>query len=108
MPINTGMFAIAAAKYKDVENAAEYFRKLNASFGAFSPCSFPEIANNSQGCYLQAWSAAIYVESIVEGLLGIHAANDELVSEGRSFDALIGTGELRNLRFKGREYLFKF
>ncbi|KAA8922016.1 hypothetical protein [Thermoplasma sp.] len=107
MPINTGMFVLGAIRYGDIERASEYFRKLNASLGSFSPNSYPEIINNPQGCYLQAWSAAIYLESVVEGFFGVHPEGDRIVSIPHSADVIPSDTRIRNLIFRDGSYEFK-
>jgi glycogen debranching enzyme len=107
MPINTGMFVLASLKYGDIANALDYFRKLNLTVGALSPGAYPEISNNSEGCYLQSWSAAIYVESVVEGFFGVHPDAGYIFSEPHIVDGIPYGTALKRLRFRGGYYDFR-
>lgn len=106
MPLNTGMFVLASIRYGDAANAVSYFRMLDRSLGSFSPGAYPEISNNPQGCYLQAWSAAIYIESIVEGFFGIHSEGGRLISKPFNSSLMPGGATLKNVRFRNKYYDF--
>lgn len=106
MPVNTGMFVLGSIRYGDAENAASYFKMLDRSLGSFSPGAYPEISNNPQGCYLQAWSAAIYIESIVEGFFGIHSEGGRLISKPFNSSLMPGGATLKNVRFRNKYYDF--
>ncbi|SMD30530.1 glucosidase family protein [Picrophilus oshimae] len=105
MPLNTGMFLIAAAAYEDSENALYCLEKLNNSFERFSPGSCPEISNNSHGCFLQAWSGSLYIESIASGIFGIKIENGKPVSSPLKNHGL-GHARLEKLRFGSVLYNF--
>lgn len=65
MPINNLLFAIALINY-DYNDLAWEVIKLNLdTLSRFSPVSYPEMFNEN-GCYLQAWTAAALIESLVK------------------------------------------
>ncbi len=105
MPLGNGLMAVAARNYGDDPRELEYFRKVLDSLGKFSPGSFPEITNRNDGCYLQAWSAAILLENLVNGMMGVDTAGKELsFLPKRTIGALGSRILLENIAFRGSRY----
>ncbi|BAB60315.1 TVG1202803 [Thermoplasma volcanium GSS1] len=102
MPINTGMFVISALNYGKTEIARQFFYSLEKSYSKFSPNSFPEISNNPNGCYLQAWSAAIYIEDLIGGFLGIAPEGDVLKLKP-AIDPMVLKIHSVSLKFRGKK-----
>lgn len=71
MPVNNGLMALACWRYGDPALASKYYRLALDSFGLYMPCAMPEIVNRPDGCYLQAWSAAMIIEGVLSGALGM-------------------------------------
>ena len=105
MPLANGLMAIAAGNYGDEPRELEYFRKVLDSLGKFSPGSFPEIINRNDGCYLQAWSAAMLLENLVGGMMGISTTGEALSFLPRRTLSSLGPHiSLENLAFRGCRY----
>ncbi len=101
MPMNNGMMAMGAIQYGDLETFRKYFDLLGMSIGSLSPISFPEIVNNPEGCYLQAWSAAFYAECLAMGGLGISLKDGRLTwKPDLSGKILGGWVKIRDFRFR--------
>ncbi len=70
MPVNNGIAAIGLMRYGLVGGPAmREFLSLSRSLGRYSPGCFPEMSNR-EGCYLQAWSAAMFIQALVEAIGG--------------------------------------
>lgn len=105
MPVNTGLLVKAALKYGYPEMAVENLRKNLGTFGKFSSASFPEITNNSKGCFLQAWSAALAIENVVCGFLGIKPTPEGPEVNPVWSDYIAPPGSLlSNLRVRDKTY----
>jgi len=68
MPFINGLMAVAEFNYNRNLKGWRYLVKLLWSFGLRSPACFPEFYEE-EGCYLQAWSSALFNYSLVCGLL---------------------------------------
>ena len=102
MPMNNGMMAMGAMLYGDHETFRKYFDILKLSLGSHSPISFPEIVNNPEGCYLQAWSAAFYAECLTMGALGTSIKNGRLAWKPVMSSGILGKWvRILNFRFWG-------
>lgn len=88
MPVNTGLLVKSMVNYNDLEKAWSLFLKNISTFGKFSSGCFPEISNNSRGCFLQAWSGAVNVENLIEGFMGIYPQDGQLRMNPRLPEAL--------------------
>ncbi|MCS7059582.1 MAG: hypothetical protein RMN25_00290 [Anaerolineae bacterium] len=70
MSINTGLLALAEARYGRLEQALGYVRKLADVLAVRTPGAISE-ALPDQWCFLQLWSALGVISPIVEGVFGI-------------------------------------
>ena len=75
MPIGNSLMARSCFNYSDPERGMSFIDMNIDTLGKFSPGCYPEISNNNKGCFIQAWSAALLIESIISDLLGIKAEN---------------------------------
>ena len=108
MPLGTGLMVKAAANYGDEDTALSFFRKNMASFGKYSPGCFPEIVNNATGCYLQAWSAGIFIENIFSDLMRIDFSDGRLRAHpGNAIRSLGKYFKIEHLIRRGEEFSFE-
>jgi len=70
MSINTGLLALAEARYGRLEQALRYVRKLAGALAVRTPGAISE-ALPDQWCFLQLWSALGVISPIVEGVFGV-------------------------------------
>ncbi|MEZ4734740.1 MAG: hypothetical protein R3E79_47215 [Caldilineaceae bacterium] len=70
MSINTGLLALALARYGQVEEALKLIGPMAATLSQRTPGAISE-ALPDQWCFLQLWSALGIISPIVEGVLGI-------------------------------------
>jgi glycogen debranching enzyme len=70
MSINTGLLALANARYGRVDQAHEFVRKLTHAFSFRTPGAVGE-ALPDRWCFLQLWSNVGLVSPVVERFLGI-------------------------------------
>lgn len=108
-PVNTGLLIKAALNYDDPDTAWEFYSKNLASFGKYSTACFPEMIDNSVGCFLQAWSGSLIVENMIEGFLGITASKGKLdvlpkLPKVLKFSKI----DLKNIRAGDRKYNILF
>lgn len=109
MPVNTGLLVNAALNYDFPGIALDNFRANLNTFGRYSTASYPEISNNESGCFLQAWSAALTVENIICGFLGIRPSNDGLQIDPKCSELIAPGGlTLHGLNFRSRKYSVAF
>lgn len=76
MSINTGLLALAEARYGRLEQALRYARKLAGALTARMPGAISE-ALPDQWCFLQLWSALGIISPIVEGVFGFAPRAEE-------------------------------
>lgn len=108
MPLGTGLMVKAASNYSDRDNVVKFLDCNIRSFGKYSPGCFPEIVNNKDGCYLQAWSAAVFVENILEDIAGITPQENSVSFNPKPYSGdIIPEFSVRNLLYKGRTYEFQ-
>lgn len=70
MSINTGLLALAEARYGRLEQALRYARKLAGALTGRTPGAISE-ALPDQWCFLQLWSALAIISPIVESVFGL-------------------------------------
>lgn len=70
MSINTGLLALAEARYGRLAQALRYVRKLAEALTVRTPGAISE-ALPDQWCFLQLWSALGIISPMVEGVFGI-------------------------------------
>ncbi len=70
MSINTGLLALAEARYGRLEQALRYTRKLAEALTVRMPGAISE-ALPDRWCFLQLWSAVGIISPIVEGVFGV-------------------------------------
>ena len=70
MSINTGLLALAEARYGRLDQALRYTRKLAEALNVRMPGAISE-ALPDQWCFLQLWSALGIVSPVVEGVFGV-------------------------------------
>jgi|GEM_PF-4784730 hypothetical protein len=75
MPVNNGLMSLAAWRYGNDAVASRFYNLNLQAFGKYMPCAMPEIVNRRDGCYLQAWSAAMIITPLLRGALGLHIAD---------------------------------
>ncbi|VUT23858.1 MAG: Amylo-alpha-1,6-glucosidase [Candidatus Methanolliviera sp. GoM_oil] len=84
-PLNTGWVAYSEFAHGKFEEGVSRILQM-AEMQKFSPIYFKEVLSGDEhpksseigyhgGCFIQAWSAAIYLYTIVHGLLGIDPKN---------------------------------
>ena len=78
MPNGNSMLIKASLNYGDVNNALKVLHMNIDAIGRYSNYCFPEIINNPSGCFIQAWSAALFIENIIYDFLGIYPNGKEL------------------------------
>ena len=78
MPNGNSMLVKASLNYGDVNNALKVLHMNIDAIGRYSNYCFPEIINNPSGCFIQAWSAALFIENIIYDFLGIYPNGKEL------------------------------
>ena len=77
MPITTGCAAIAEFNYGRLEAGMRFLRMIARTVGYTMPGAAPEYIDangdpeqaDPRWCYLQLWTAALYVEALVLGVL---------------------------------------
>ena len=100
MPNGNSMFVKGSLNYNDVRTAMKFLYMNMSSIGKYSNYCFPEIINNSSGCFMQAWSAALFIENIIHDFLGIHP-------DGRKLDVynrFTIPEEFEGIRVNGMKY----
>lgn len=108
-PVNTGLLIKAALNYDDTDTAWEFYSRNLASFGKYSTACFPEMIDNSRGCFLQAWSGSLIVENMVEGFLGVTASGGKLSVSPKLPKVLkFSKIDLKNVRAGNRKYSISF
>jgi hypothetical protein len=98
MSINTGLLALAQARYGQIEAALDLVQRMAKTLGVHMPGAISE-ALPDQWCFIQAWSALGIVSPIVEVLLGIAPrAGDRTLRVIPYLPASWAQVELRQLR----------
>jgi glycogen debranching enzyme len=79
MSINTGLLALCAARYGQMDDALDIIARLTRAFGYRTPGAVSEALPDAW-CFLQLWSNVGLVAPVVECFLGIqpHAAQRRL------------------------------
>lgn len=107
MPVGNGLFVRSALKYGDTERAWQFFESNLTTLGRYSTGCFPEISNNQRGCFVQAWSAALVVENLICGFMGIEPVEGIVELKHRLPEALKNTASsVDRLRVWDREFSF--
>jgi len=70
MSINTGLLALAHARYGQIDQALDLTMRLAKTLGLHMPGAISE-AMPDDWCFLQLWSVVGIVSPVVEGVLGI-------------------------------------
>ena len=93
MPITTGIAAIGEFNYGRLEQGLRYLRMIAKTTGHIMPGGLPEYVHPSgdpelfppTSCYSQLWSAAMFTEGMVWGLLRLEpdAAKDKITMTPR-------------------------
>lgn len=108
-PVNTGLLVKAALNHNDTETAWDFYSRNLASFGKYSTACFPELTDDSRGCFLQAWSSSLIIENMVEGFLGVSASKGKLKVEPQLPKELkFSKVDLKNIRAGKRKYNISF
>ena len=98
MSINTGLLALAQARYGQIETALDLVQRMAKTLGVHMPGAISE-ALPDQWCFIQAWSALGIISPIVEMLLGIAPrAGDHTLRVTPNLPASWDQVELRRLR----------
>jgi glycogen debranching enzyme len=98
MSINTGLLALAAARYGKVNDALNIVKKLTNAFSYLTPGAISE-ALPGKWCFLQLWSNVGIVAPVVECFLGIEPrAADRLLRVVPQLPADWDRAEVKRLR----------
>ena len=79
MPITTGCAAVSEFNYGRIEPGMRFVRMVAETLGNVMPGAVPEYIRadgdpdkaNPDWCYLQLWSAALYIEALVLGIVRV-------------------------------------
>jgi hypothetical protein len=98
MSVNTGLLALAEARYGRLDQALRLVRKTASALDLRTPGAISE-ALPDRWCFLQLWSAVGIISPLVEGVFGVApCAADRRLRVVSSLPAGWDHAELRNVR----------
>ncbi|MCS7057041.1 MAG: hypothetical protein NZM18_12810 [Thermoflexales bacterium] len=104
MSINTGLLALAAARYGYADEALAIVNKLTRAFSYRTPGAVSEVLPDAW-CFLQLWSNVGLVSPAIEGFLGIQPrAAERMITIAPNLPTAWDWAEVRRLRV-GDAYL---
>jgi glycogen debranching enzyme len=110
-PFSNGWAALAYFKYGKCEDAYNILRNFPFWFQKFVPGFIPEYldgekANFFKGCYIQLWSSALYIQSIIGGLCGIKPIPPNIIEIKPNLPKQVNSIKINNLPiFGGKNYI---
>lgn len=99
------MMIKACLNYGDINRGMKFFKSNVKSVGRYSNGCFPEVINDSTGCFIQAWSASLFIENLIYDILGIVPRNNSL-SQTKKFKipALFNGLIISRMKYRGKNY----
>ncbi len=98
----------ACLNYGDILHGMAFFKQNDRSIGRYSLDSFPEILNDRSGCFMQAWSACLYIENVLEDIIGIRPQGDSLVlKKVPKIPAIFENLKIDDLKYRNKQYIVR-
>lgn len=108
MANGNSMVIKACLNYYDASRALTFLESNLRSIGKYSSLCFPEIINNPSGCFIQSWSAALFIENIIHDFLGIRPNGDVLNVLNRfKIPDIFEDLQVKGMKYRNRSYNFE-
>ncbi len=105
MPNGNSTMVKACFNYGEDPMGMDFFNLNLKVLGKYSFGCFPEISNNESGCFIQAWSAAMFIENLLNDIFAMRIHNESLeVSSNSSIPEIFNGTEISGIKFRRKEY----
>lgn len=105
MPIGNSTMVKACFNYGESYIGMNFLNLNMEVLGKYSFGCFPEISNNSAGCFIQSWSAACFIENLLYDIFGIKINNENLdVSNIFPIPEIFDGTTISGIMFRNKKY----
>jgi len=105
MPIGNSMMVKSCFNYGESHIGMNFFNLNMSVLGKYSFGCFPEISNNPSGCFIQSWSAALFIENLLYDIFGVKIHNENLgVSNSSPIPEIFNGTVVSGIIFRDKKY----